>query len=305
LITFPNTSEIAIRVADFTITIRKSSNCPTLFLEKGYKEYQTALISDVDSVVTAYSKIPEHLNTKADLLYKATREDQDFWSISRHQDGYKLTTYSQSNPGIIQQIAVIDADFKDWKIYTETITDPQSGEAGVCPLEYPMGPLLFYYLTVKNEAIMIHASGINDDAVGRIFSGFSGVGKSTMAKIWESKGSQIINDDRLIIRKQGDNYYIHNTPMVYVDTPKKVKLHTLYLPYHSPINKAEILSPAKAVSKLLAYCIIHGYKKEHLEHHLDFLAAISTKHTTTRLGVVPDQNIIEFIKKNENEHSVH
>lgn len=302
LISFPNASEIAFSVADFTILIKKSTNCPTLFLEEGFSEFMTEIPNSADITVTAFATLPEDLVEEKDLVYKATNKDQDFWSICKHLDGFKLITYSQNTPGIIQQIAIIDEEFKNWNIYSNPITDKKTGETGVSPLEYPMSPLLFYYLTVNHDAIMIHASGINDNSFGRIFSGFSGVGKSTMAKIWEKQGSTIINDDRMIIRKEGENYFVHNTPMFYVDQPKKVQLKKVYLPYHSPINKAEVLNPLKSVSKILGYCIIHGYNKQHLEHHLQFLSQLSVNHSTTLLGVVPDENITDFIKKHETEH---
>ena len=151
---------------------------------------------------------------------------------------------------------------------------------------------------------MIHASGVSESGTGRIFSGFSGVGKSTMAKLWEKEGSLLINDDRLIIRQRGDDFYIHNTPMPYRDIPKVSRLDAIYLPYHAPANKMEPLSLLKAVSKVMAYCIIHGYNKEHLEHHLAFLTRLCSKLPVSLLGVVPDRQVIPFIKAGETKDTV-
>jgi len=49
---------------------------------------------------------------------------------------------------------------------------------------------------------MIHASGVNNAGHGYIFSGVSGKGKSTMAKLWDNSGARVIHDDRLILRIQ-------------------------------------------------------------------------------------------------------
>lgn len=305
MIPFPDNDEVTVCVADFTITLRRSVGCPPLCLETGYAGYvQPDSSTTPDMLVMAQAGIPPALSHEREVLYKATKAAQDFWTICRHGAGYRVITYSQTTPGIIQQVALVDGDFRHWQVYSREIAANVSGAIAVCPLEYPLGPLLFYYLTVNHDALMIHASGIHDGSFGRLFSGFSGVGKSTMARIWAGMGSQIVNDDRLIIRKEGEDYYIHNTPMPYEDAPKKAKLNALYLPYHSPVNAARRLGPAQSVSKLLAYSIVHGYDKRFLQYHLDFLAQLSASLPTTLLGVVPDPAIIDFIQDHENTHPV-
>ncbi len=296
---------VTLRVAGFTITLRRSPGGPLLCLETGYVRYiQPAPTATPDVMVVAHAGIPQDLATETDVLYKATKADQDFWTICQHGAGYRLITYSQTTPGIIQQVVLTDDDFRHWQVYAREQPANASGAIAVCPLEYPLGPLLFYYLTVNHDALMIHASGIHDGSAGRLFSGFSGVGKSTMARIWASTGSQVINDDRLIIRMEAHGYSIHNTPMPYADEPKQTGLDALYLPYHSPVNQAQRLRPAQAVSNLLAYSIVHGYDKRFLQHHLDFLVGLTAALPTTSLGVVPDPAIIHFIKAHENAHPV-
>jgi dephospho-CoA kinase len=72
------------------------------------------------------------------------------------------------------------------------------------------------------------------DGIGRVFSGVSGIGKSTMAEIWRNIGAQVINDDRLIIRIVKDGSIVmFNTPMTYSDSYKSTPLNHLYLPFHS------------------------------------------------------------------------
>ena len=77
-------------------------------------------------------------------------------------------------------------------------------EKEIDPFEYPLDGLILYYLTVINGDIMIHASGVNNAGEGYLFSGVSGKGKSTMAKIWDNYGAKVIHDDRLVIRKTGE-----------------------------------------------------------------------------------------------------
>ena len=95
----------------------------------------------------------------------------------------------------------------EWDLWIET------DRTKTDPLEYPLDGLILYYLTVINNDIMIHASGVNYAGKGFLFSGVSGKGKSTMAGIWDNRGAKVIHDDRLIIRKTGDGYRMFNTPV--------------------------------------------------------------------------------------------
>ena len=78
-------------------------------------------------------------------------------------------------------------------------------EAGseINPLPYPVDGLILYFLTSMKGDIMIHGSGVISDGKGWIFTGKSGSGKTTMAKIFDSNGDRVVHDDRLILVKEG------------------------------------------------------------------------------------------------------
>ena len=146
---------------------------------------------------------------------------------------------------------------------------------------------------------MMHASCAFDGVKARIFSGFSGAGKSTMSKIWSEVRNQIINDDRLIIRKQGDEYVVYNTPMYYQDIPKKAALSSVYLISHSPENNIKKLYGAMAVSRMMAFSIQNNFDKQYIQSRLNFFSELCSKIPVYDLGFVPDGNVVNFIKDNE------
>lgn len=146
---------------------------------------------------------------------------------------------------------------------------------------------------------MIHASGVWDGETGRIFSGFSGVGKSTMAKIWEEEGAHIVNDDRLIVREVNGEYFMYNTPMPYADLNKQAQVSKFYFPFHAKKNSAEKLSGAQGLTQLMAFCFQHNYDKKYTEHLITQLERITQHASTYKLGVVPTPSIIDFIRSLE------
>jgi len=289
--------EFHLCIADFIIHVSNASALP-MMLEEGYIPF----LCDTDTAdmkVMVHADIPPQDGDDVQPLYTAEQDGQLFWRIDRHGDRYRFTVFDQEADGVVNQVAFSDESFQHWDIHCRILE--QDGEQGICPLLYPMGPLLMYHLTVTHDALLVHGSAVWDGERGRVFSGFSGVGKSTMARIWKDNGAMVINDDRLMIRRMGDDYTVHNTPMFYADEPRQAPLHAIFLPYHSPENLMDALSGADAASKVLAYCIQHGYHRHHVEHRLGVVSRLCDAVPVHRLGVVPDAEIIPFIRAHEQQ----
>ncbi|NDP21250.1 MAG: hypothetical protein GZ091_09240 [Paludibacter sp.] len=282
----------SINIADFQINLLSETE---MVFEIGYEPFFLTTknyISDIN--IQCFSEIPTLPHHFQKPVFEAENDTQKFYSIYKMDNDLVFLIYNQQNINEIQQYAVLDESFKNWKIYSHS-----NPEGQINPLRYPMGPIVMQYLTVKSEAVMIHASCVFDGEKGRIFTGFSGAGKSTMSKIWAEAGNLIINDDRLIIRKTREGYFAYNTPMYYADEPKKAPLSSIFLIKHSPENKIIKLSGALAVSKVLAFCIQNNFDKYFIANNLNFIAELSTQVAVYELGVVPDMNIINYVLTNE------
>jgi hypothetical protein len=280
-----------ITVADFLIKLLSESN---IELEEGYFPFlSNENTAEADISIECIAGLPGNPFENEKLVFEAKNETQKFYSIYKSGSNLGFIIYNQQT-NEIQQLATLDETYTHWKIYSE-LTD----ENNLLPLKYPMGPIILHYLTVKSDAVMIHASCAFDGFNGRIFTGFSGAGKSTISKIWADAGNLIVNDDRLIIRKRENDFYVHNTPMYYQDVPKAVPLNSIFLISHSPQNKIKKLSGALAVSKVLAFCIQNNFDKKIIHNHLEFLSELCTHISVYELGFVPDSGVVNFIKANE------
>ena len=150
---------------------------------------------------------------------------------------------------------------------------------------------------------MMHASCAYDGRTGRMFSGFSGVGKSTMSKLWAQEGSRIINDDRLIIRRHGEEYRVYNTPMYYQDIPKAAPLGAIFLIRHYPENALNLLRGAQAVSRVMAYSIQNNFDRRYVSQRLAFFSELCARVPVFDLGFVPDASVVEYILANEKKYN--
>lgn len=262
-------------------------------LEEGYEPF-ICEVEDYDVNIECFSDINFPVFKTENLVFEAANELQKFYTIYKSETNLGFVIYNQQNINEIQQTAILSENFRNWQIFSKP-----DNKGNLNPLRYPMGPIIMQYLTVKSEAVMIHASCVFDGEKGRIFTGFSGTGKSTISQIWSEAGNQVINDDRLIIRKTNAGYFVYNTPMYYRDSPKKAPLNSIFLISHHPENKIKKLTGALAVSKILAFCIQNNFDRFFIQNNLDFLTALSTQVDVYELGFVPDSSVVDYILLNE------
>ncbi len=286
-----------LNIAGFTIQLESKWN---LVFDIGFKHFISTQQQDADIFVECRKREATGIFKEAEKVFTSANDDMKFYEIYKKDDNFIFALFNQDNQvesqagnqTSIQQVALLEPDLKHWTIWSEE----RNGELE--PMLYPMAPILLHYAVLTADAVMMHASGIFDGEKGRMFSGFSGAGKSTISGIWKDNGSQMINDDRLIIRRENDRYFIYNTPMFYEDKNKKAPLDAVYLIRHSAKNDIEKISGAAAVTGTMAFSIQNNYDSRFVKHHIDFFSKMCEVVPIYRLGFVPDKNVIKFIKEN-------
>lgn len=217
----------------------------------------------------------------------------NFWSVYKHSSGMFICTnfpdYSANKKAVLRFSMLI----REWDLWLE-------GTGGSTdPLEYPLDGFVLYYLTAINGDIMIHASGVNNAGHGYLFSGVSGKGKTTMAKLWDKSGSLVIHDDRLILRNTGNGYFMYNTPVYRDDKPCESPLNKIFIIEHGSKNELIPVKGAEAISLVMANCIQHNWDSEIIARLLGSVSIMCTTIPTVRLFFKPDRSIIDEILENE------
>jgi hypothetical protein len=221
------------------------------------------------------------------------QQKTNFWSVWKYNtDLYIRTIFplSSSEKNAVLKFSLVQSEWQLWVDGTEKEFDP---------FEYPLDGLILYYLTVTHGDIMIHASGVNNEELGFLFSGISGKGKTTMAKLWDEWGAKVIHDDRLILRSTGNGYTMFNTPVYNNDEPHESQLNKIFIIEHGIENKMVPVNGATAVSLVMANCIQHNWGSEIIDRLLGAVSIMCTKIPTVRLYFKPDGSIIEYILENE------
>jgi len=290
--------EVFFEVAAFTIRIFTHEDA-VIYVPEGYESFLVKSVEKADIEVEVKQGLPSD-PILCKEVFRAYDTDEDkhsqkkLWNIVQCEKEQLIFT-SEPYRNIYPYLAANFTMPSDkWIIYNseQALMD---GKNYLNPLAYPMGPLLLYHIALYNKAIMIHASGIDSGSEGYLFSGFSGVGKSTMGNLWHNKAGTMVNDDRLFIRKIDGNYYFFNTPMTYADVPKKALLNAVFLIKHHQGNKIAPINGLESITKLMAFCIQHHYNPAHVKLILDTVIDIAHNCDIYELGFVPDETVIDFI----------
>jgi hypothetical protein len=290
-----------LKIASYNIGFEASVNGPDLIVAPKFLRYiSTETLRDIsirihsgtfdlppDAERVFYAPLTDEING---IL---NNNNTEFWSIWKHYSSLFIRTTLPLSSKQKSAVLKFSLTEREWDLWIET------EKYEIDPFEYPLDGLILYYLSVINNDIMIHASGVNYEGRGLLFSGVSGKGKTTMARLWDNNGATVIHDDRLIIRKSGTGYLMYNTPVYNNDQPLSSSLERIFIIEHGRENKMIPLREASAISQVMANCIQHSWGQAIISNLLESVSELCRLLPTTRLFFKPERSIIDYIQKKD------
>lgn len=178
---------------------------------------------------------------------------------------------------------------------------PSSGatENPISFFSYPLAELITISLLARGSGILLHGCGVEVDGGAILFCGQSGIGKSTMAGLWQRQGYRILSDDRVIVRQINNRLVACGTPWhgsAELGCPAILPLAGIYLLGRGAANRRTPVNGAHALSLLLQNGFLPFWDKEAMEHCLTFLEhCLTTVPCCATLEFLPDERIIPFL----------
>lgn len=166
--------------------------------------------------------------------------------------------------------------------------------------------LLINYFAQRNSGIFTHSIGVKDiDGKGLLFTGKSGCGKTTMAKIWHkhSKGTMVLNDDRIIVRKNKRGFLIYGSPWhgefsdYLTSRIESAPLKNLFFIHHAPKNTVREISEKEAFNLLYPALFPTFWDRRGLENILSFCQDLIKSVPCFNFGFVNNIRVIKFVTK--------
>lgn len=205
--------------------------------------------------------------------------------------------------------------FKDHKegdrVYAVLQSMPESGKAVISVLkgnEYHFDDTnnSFFHtgweqFLIQKNRLILHASLLNTQFGGLIFSGPSGIGKSTQAELWkEYEEAEQINGDRPILYKKENVWMGYGSPYAgsskcYVN--KGVPVRAIMLLAQGEDCRIMPLRKSEAFREIFRNCTVYSWNREFVERVITLVTELVSDIPIYRLICTPDQRAVEAVKE--------
>lgn len=295
-------SQLRLKVADIIIQVQSAQDYVGFYARSPHDRFM-AEDGEPDCVIdVSYGSVP-----RLDGLNKLFDSGGN-WSMHYGAGKYVVPLVSPATGPEPYRLAVFDEDFRKGTLYIRpyrqdmpSLDKAADDGVGIEPFEYPLDELVVVNLLARGRGLNVHGCGVASEKGGLVFCGVSGAGKSTIAELWKQRHTQILSDDRLILRIQDGAFCVHGTPWhgdAKVAVPVKKALKALYFIKHAPENRIVPLKPTDAATRLLVRCFPTFYYPEGMDYTLQFISQLTREVPCLELGFVPDQSVIDLVLNN-------
>jgi len=281
------------------------------FIYKGKKIPE--IIIDVDIV----RKLPKFPDAKNVFITYHFQNGSENWRLLTQGSSYIYRSHLEDK----RQVMVVNRDFNRVQAYllakNEKLVFDEKGKKifkkykgffwNVSDIIYDfLQVLLINYLAItKKDGIFVHGMGVKDNKCGFLFAGKSGSGKTTLAKIYYKYPAKsiVLNDDRIIVRKLGNRFYIHGSPWhgdfsdYLASRIERARLKGILFLRKAKTNSLKSISMGSAFKYLYPAMFPTFWDRKGTETITLFLTELLSKITTFRLKFKKDKSVIKFIRE--------
>ncbi len=161
--------------------------------------------------------------------------------------------------------------------------------------------IAFEELLMRHKRFMLHASFIQTKYGGLVFSGPSGIGKSTQADLWKKyKNAEIINGDRTILKQQ-DSYWIGfgspyaGSSQYFVN--KSCKIVAIIFLEKGRENKLEKIPMIDSFKKIYSQMLINVWDLKYIEVLSEGIEKMVKNIAVYKYTCTPDKDSVEYLDK--------
>lgn len=282
-------TEQRFKIGDWVIALRCADDQSDYRIEESYQKFLT---SDPPQVfLTHYWRDPPDLEGWQQIF-----DSQGVWRLYQKGDKLAVALYSPVFGRLPYQLAIFAADYLSGEIYTSRTYFKQLP----FPLRYPLAEILMINLLGKGRGLLLHACAVQDEAGALLFSGKSGDGKSTTARLWQGQaGVTLLSDDRVILVKKDGGFWIYGTPWhgdARVASPLGAPLEKIFLLRHAPANQVARLKPVDLATRLFVRCFPPFWDLEGMQYSLELIEQLCLQVPGYELGFVPDTSAVEYVR---------
>jgi hypothetical protein len=242
---------------------------------------------DIDVAVS----VLEDYTPAGELLF----DSGGMWRMYAEGDAYRIECRSESTGDVPYKIAIVSRDVAHVEVRMRLVAQ------GIGPaLQYPLDELLVNALLARNGGLEIHSCGVIDhQGNGYLFAGNSGAGKTTTARLWQPYASEIISDDRIILRRENGGWWMYGTPWhgeAEICSASRAPLRRVFLLEQSTLNEVRPISRTDAVARLVSCTFPPFHDADAVGAIVSTLAKLTADVPVARLAFAKDERVVGFVR---------
>lgn len=198
-----------------------------------------------------------------------------------------------------EDIAYILNVNKQWNnasiLYQQDFFNAESAITG------PLAEILFRNRFLFNNGLVLHASAIQYEGKGILFSAPSETGKTTQANLWcKEMGASLINNDRPAVRIQPNGVYVYGTPWsgsISECNNSNASVSAIVMLEQAAENSICKLTTDDAILGLMPRCFLPYYDEFLMDIAIKNLDSLIQKVPIYLLKCKPDRGAVELVHK--------
>lgn len=158
------------------------------------------------------------------------------------------------------------------------------------------------YILAPWGRVFLHASFIESEGRGIVFSAPSGTGKSTQAELWKAciPGTEIINGDRSILACGNGQVQAYGLPLCGssgIALNKRCILRAAVILRQGIRNQVRRIRGKEAFAKLLSECTVTSWDQERIGMTADILKKIVETIPVYCFSCTPDRSAVSILRE--------
>ena len=151
-------------------------------------------------------------------------------------------------------------------------------------------------MLLRHRAAVLHCSVVDHGGQGILFSGPSGIGKSTQGALWEKVfGDHVINGDRGILRLQGEDVYAGGSPWCGssgIYSGEHIPVKAIVLLRQGKENMITPAEPKIAFREIYSQCIVHAWDRCFVDRLCDLIWEVLKRVPVYVLTCLPEASAV-------------
>lgn len=241
-----------------------------------------------------------HINYNIEFIDKIENNNEQ---IIHERDNIVVT---KNNKNLESRYLIIKGDYSPYALYKE-INEKNISIQVLSEFKNKFSSDTFFWslfalekYMIENNSIILHCNYIIHKNHAILFSGPSGIGKSTQGYLWQKhRRASIINGDRGLISKENNKWYANGWPVCgssEICLNEKTPIKAIVFLKQGSSNKVSILNKKSAIKNLLSQMTINYWNKDFVDKAISIAESICNEVNIYELICTPDIRAIETLE---------